>query len=994
MNRIIFFILMMNILWGYTSAQSTIDYSKTGQLLIDKINAAPTDYHTFSILLSDQVDIRSLDANFRKNQTPLADRARRVIHLLKTKAEQTQPVILDYLNQSTDVLPGSIQRFWVNNVIFVTAKPDVIAELSQRNDVEWLQYDFPIELIEPDKREYDTDDTQGIGATEAIGGIESGLNAINIRPLWNLGYTGYGRKALTIDTGADPTHPALSQRYWGNYVPDNLAWKDPVSGTTSPFDCDSHGSHVTGTMIGLDVLATDTIGVALEGLWMASAAICDNSSNDNLEVLQWALDPDGDSTTVFDMPDAINCSWWAPDVHPDCNSSYVGVFNALEAAGIAVVFAAGNFGPSASSVTIPQDVSTDLVNTFAVGAVNGYLSNTPIVGFSARGPSNCASSGSLLIKPEVSAPGQNVRSSILGGEYAQYSGTSMAAPHVSGAILVLKQAFPYLTGTDIKLALYYSATDLGAPGEDNDYGMGLINVYAAYNYLIGQGHVPTTPTASFDVAAKEIANVDTLYCGSTSVSPLLLFQNNGDSVVSSMDVVVKYSHVIYDSIQWVGNLDPDSIGDIILPTTTLPPGEYTLNVELLNPNEVEDIRFLDNRVIQFIKVTPDPQITTNSVAICKNANAILTANPTSPWQAVWYEDKTGGNPVFSGNTFFTPSIDSTKTYYVGNGITGLAGLEDSVQISGEFDTNNSGYLEFNVSAPLTLTSVKVYSNAVASRLFRVLDANGTQVAGRIVQLLDGEQVAELGFTLQPGNGYRLGIAGPGGLFRQTSDVSYPYDLSGLLTITGSSDSTQTYDYFYDWKVVSSGECPRAEATATTLPGIMNTVFVASADSIKLPNQPGDIQFTDLSAAAVSWFWDFGDGATSTDQNPLHTYSLVGEYSVSLVATGMDGCSDAFVDTVVVTGWNTSIEDNLDLRNIRVYPNPGSGLFNIRFELTKVVTAEIEIFNLIGKKVLASRTLVSPNQIMPLDLSMVSDGIYYLRIRAGGSMTTIKMVKNN
>ncbi|MEZ4847463.1 MAG: S8 family serine peptidase [Bacteroidia bacterium] len=70
----------------------------------------------------------------------------------------------------------------------------------------------------------------------------------------------------------------------------------------------------------------------------------------------------------------------------------------------------------------------------------------------------------LLIKPEVSAPGTSVRSSIPGGAYDQKTGTSMSAPHVTGAILLLKEAFPYLSRADIKLALC-SATDLGAPGK-------------------------------------------------------------------------------------------------------------------------------------------------------------------------------------------------------------------------------------------------------------------------------------------------------------------------------------------------------------------------------------------------------------------------------------------------------------------------------------------------------------------------------------------------
>ncbi|MCB0564096.1 MAG: S8 family serine peptidase, partial [Phaeodactylibacter sp.] len=80
----------------------------------------------------------------------------------------------------------------------------------------------------------------------------------------------------------------------------------------------------------------------------------------------------------------------------------------------------------------------------------------------------------------------SIRSCLAGGGYASWDGTSMAAPHVTGAVLLLKEAFPYLPGEELMLALYFSCTDLGAPGEDNNYGMGLINVPAAYQYLIDQ----------------------------------------------------------------------------------------------------------------------------------------------------------------------------------------------------------------------------------------------------------------------------------------------------------------------------------------------------------------------------------------------------------------------------------------------------------------------------------------------------------------------------
>ncbi|MCL4280128.1 MAG: S8 family serine peptidase, partial [Ignavibacteriaceae bacterium] len=137
---------------------------------------------------------------------------------------------------------------------------------------------------------------------------------------------------------------------------------------------------------------------------------------------------------------------------------------------------------------------TNSVNVFCVANINGASwlagSNDPITSSSSRGPSLCGGTGSLLIKPEVSAPGTSVRSCNSSGGYTSATGTSMAAPHVAGAVALLKQAFPNLTGRQILEALYNTARDLGTAGEDNTYGTGLIDVYAAFLSL---GTPDTTP---------------------------------------------------------------------------------------------------------------------------------------------------------------------------------------------------------------------------------------------------------------------------------------------------------------------------------------------------------------------------------------------------------------------------------------------------------------------------------------------------------------------
>ncbi|MFO7863894.1 MAG: S8 family peptidase, partial [Salinivirgaceae bacterium] len=204
-------------------------------------------------------------------------------------------------------------------------------------------------------------------------------------------------------------------------------------------------------------------------------------------------------TTVSDVPDVINNSWGLSNSdNPDnCDLPSTLVLNTVNAAGIAVVFSAGNDGPSAGTVGEPAHIARSTTNVFSVGALSS--SNLSIAGFSSRGPTNCYSGAdtSLQIKPEVSAPGVSVYSATGTSGWGYMSGTSMAAPHVAGAVLLLKEAFPQVAGDEILLALYNTAIDLGEEGEDNVFGNGLIDVEAAYYYL-AETYSPQPPQTSED----------------------------------------------------------------------------------------------------------------------------------------------------------------------------------------------------------------------------------------------------------------------------------------------------------------------------------------------------------------------------------------------------------------------------------------------------------------------------------------------------------------
>lgn len=456
-------------------------------------NSKPAEMHKVILALVDQADIYALDGQLMAAKATLAERNYRVIAALQEVATLTQPPILaeiDKLQANGQV--QKVKSFWLANLIALEATEAAISQLSQLKDVGKITIDYPIELIEPVRN------SKPVEPQNVITSIEQGLVAIHAPEAWALGYTGAGRVVSNLDTGVDGTHPALASRFRGDVDSDgdyDESWYDPYdTHWTFPQDSGSHGTHTMGTICGRTPDG-DTIGVAIDAQWIATAPIdrggdLSRTASDALLSFQWIADPD-DNPLTQDNPDACGNSWGIPDGYgyPDCDETFWVAIDNCEAAGTVVIFSAGNEG--ASGLRSPADRATTYYNCFSVGAIDAADNSYPIAYFSALGPSECAT-GDLAIKPEVVAPGVSVRSSIPGGGYALYSGTSMASPHVTGSVAVIRQANPNLDANTIKELLMATAEDLpfdNLDGEENTFGHGIINLYQAVLYAQGYGSV-------------------------------------------------------------------------------------------------------------------------------------------------------------------------------------------------------------------------------------------------------------------------------------------------------------------------------------------------------------------------------------------------------------------------------------------------------------------------------------------------------------------------
>ncbi|UCC80404.1 MAG: S8 family peptidase [Candidatus Zixiibacteriota bacterium] len=400
-----------------------------------------------------------------------------VIENLRARATASQVGFVARLEDlKSKGLIESYKRFWIANLVYVSGSPEALDELAGGRDVESVFENIPVALIEPVAIE---------DAARSTTAVETGVRIVKTPEVWRIGLDGAGSLVCNFDTGVFGNHPALMSKYRGNNGGTaSECWFDPYTNTTYPIDNNGHGTHTMGTMVGST--GTDTVGVAPGAQWIAAGVVdrgggIQRTIADILLAFEWAADPDGDPSTTDDVPDVVNNSWGIPlGYYSACDRTFWDAVDNLEAAGVVCLFAAGNEGPYSGTIRTPADRITTDYNCFSVGAINPGDPLLSVASFSSRGPSGC---DGVTIKPEVTAPGVGIRSASRTGGYVSMSGTSMATPHVSGAVAILRQFNPSTTPAQIKEALMFSARDLGTQGEDNNYGWGVIDIRKALYFM-------------------------------------------------------------------------------------------------------------------------------------------------------------------------------------------------------------------------------------------------------------------------------------------------------------------------------------------------------------------------------------------------------------------------------------------------------------------------------------------------------------------------------
>ena len=495
MRKILFIYFLTFSFLSHLFAQNTsIEVEKISPNLI-KQAANETSNLDFILILNNQADLSAAST-----KTSKTSKGTYVLSQLQTTATQTQTGLVEYLNQQN--MP--FQSFYVVNAIQTTGNIDQLMTIAQFPTVKKIIANSPYQIEVS---------TEIVASQRTPTEIEWGIQMIGADQVWEMGYRGQGAVIGGQDTGYDWVHPALQTKYRGYINADsadhNYNWHDaihsinPLNGDTTnsatnnpcgldvnaPCDDRRHGTHTMGTMVGSD--GDNEVGVAPDAKWIG----CRNmergwgSPASYIECFEWLMAPtdlNNENPNPALAPHAFANSWGCPPIE-GCDTSNFSVMemvvNNVKASGVVVVVSAGNSGSECSTVSNPAAI---FENSFTVGSTR---SNDTISGFSSRGP--VLVDGSMRMKPDISAPGSQVRSTVPGNDYATLSGTSMAGPHVVGVVALIISANPSLAGqvdqieSIIKQSAVAKMTEqdcgvaLGTAVPNNTYGHGRIDALAA-----------------------------------------------------------------------------------------------------------------------------------------------------------------------------------------------------------------------------------------------------------------------------------------------------------------------------------------------------------------------------------------------------------------------------------------------------------------------------------------------------------------------------------
>ncbi|MEZ4803441.1 MAG: M14 family zinc carboxypeptidase [Gelidibacter sp.] len=399
------------------------------------------------------------------------------------------------------------------------------------------------------------------------------------------------------------------------------------------------------------------------------------------------------------------------------------------------------------------------------------------------------------------------------------------------------------------------------------------------------------------------------------------------------------------------------------------PGYISQTVSVTVTNNAKTIR-------NIVLVSNTPKPTVSDTSICMDESAMLSASGVGTIN--WYSNQSNNTPIFSGNNFNTPVLTSNTSYYVEQVISKANVGSTANNNNGGFLGGANRYLIFDCSESVMLKQVTVNASQAGDFEIQLQDNAGNMLDSRIISLsASGIQTIDLNFIIPVGNNLRLAekeVSSGLTLYRNNANTSYPYS-NGSINIKDSSAGTQYYYFFYDWNIAVL-KSARKEVTVTVNPKAdANFSFEVN------PANNGEVTFTNTSTDATSYSWDFGDlVGSSTDADPVYTYTASGTYDVELTSTNPN-CGDDVISIPVTVNVETLGVNQQLLNDVEINPNPFNDTIVIKLgDAFENQIVNLKLFDVSGRTILTSTRSIPVNgRIYIKNLNDLSNGTYFITI---------------
>lgn len=635
-------------------------------------------------------------------------------------------------------------------------------------------------------------------------------------------------------------------------------------------------------------------------------------------------------------------------------------------------YESGIFPPAQAFIENPDGARTwELVNT--TGANGAPTSAMRVNGFSYndRGQEDIFGLAVVDLTTPVAGAGAEATFDVA---YRRYSNTYSEELRVEISTDCGATYTPVYTRAGNALATGANTTANWAPASSGDWRNDTVDLsaYVGNTVLLRWVHVNDFGNNVY------VDNINVNFTG--ALPPAAAFRSDRQY---TCDGTVAFSDLSANQpLQWRWDFGDGDTSNVSNPTHTYTSsGVYNVTLQVTNnlgvDSEVKNA-YIEVELAEVASVTDG--------MACPNTDMDL--NATALFGDLYWFDSSG-TVVHTGGTYTAPGAATTTAYQVRNVVTSPlldAGPASPTAVGGGGYHGGGfyGVINFTASRAFDIVSVWVDANGAGPRTITLWDgtiANGgaaptnTVLQTTTVNLDSGAQRIRLDFAVPGPGSYSIG-GNNMDLFRNNSGVNYPYTVPGVLSMNSSGAGTPTgfYYYLYDWKV-RTDSCVSAPQTVTA--EVVEADFSAIASG-------GTAAFTDASIGATSWLWRFGDGDSSTVQNPTHTYTTSGSYVVTLTINN-NACS--YTDTVEVIVSVNEINDGME---VVLLPNPATSSTHLRFGKALTTALEVKILAANGQTIRSMQVPAGTTE-QRLDISDLPAAVYWVRLQSGQAIDTRKLI---